>query len=280
MNPFETTDDTIEVKKEPAAPLTEQVHSLLNSSEILSLPENQQGAVILDRYIGSLVRHGGVESSNEAVGVKQPHEILEQISLIGIPGAEGYHTVRELTRQNGLRGGVELLAQDPRTADLLAGISQQLAVGYDEQGGAYYAFTTPAQIDGYLHAGGEKNNDRNAAPYTDPTSWMKALSYDIDNVSRGTSEWRSNASIAQDVQSSGRITPEAHKRAQDLYSARMKARSADVDLTLMQRSAEYIRDKGVHTRAELAWRALQLVSGQKYEEEHDRWFNQHLRSKR
>lgn len=274
---------SFEVKKETTPPLNEVVKDLLENSEIQGLPEEEQGKVIVDRFIGSLVRHGGIESSNAQVGEMAPHEILAKIDQIGMASEDELHTVRELTRTDGLRGGVSLLAEDPRTAVLFGRMSQQLAIGRNSRGEAFYALTSPAQIDGYIDAGGENNIDTRAQQYTDPTEWIGVLASDIDNVASGFSEWKSDNELARDVQSSGAITPEAHKRAQDLYAARRKALSAGIDMNLMKDSAEYIRDRDETTKRELGARAVMLVTGQKmrrYRDAHDDWFNRHLNSYR
>lgn len=270
---------SFEIKKDTTPPLNEVVGNLLSNAEIQALPEGEQGKVIVDRFIGSLVRHGGIESSNSEVGVMAPHDILAKIDTIGLPGSNGIHTERELTRTDGLRDSVKLLNSDPRTAALFGSMSQQLAIGRYEGGEVYYALTTPAQIDGYIESGGEKNKDRNAQPYTDPTEWIGVVASDINRVIEG-GEWRNDRDIAADLRDQGGVTPDWYKGSKDLYDARMKARYA-VDIKLLKDSAEYIRDRDEATKRELGSRALSLVTDgamRKYNSSREQWFKRHLNS--
>lgn len=251
-----------EVKKDTTPPIEDVVGDLLTNAEIKELPEEEQGKVIVDRFVGALVRHGGVESSNADVGVLEPHEILAKIDKIGTKDEDGLHTVRELTRNDGLRGGIEKLAEDPRTAALFGSMSQQLAIGHDGRGGVYYALTTPAQIDGYIEAGGDKNKDSRARPYTDPTEWVGVISSDIDRVMRG-GEWRSDKDIARDTSNRDLVTPDWYERSNSLREARGVAKysGTGIDLDLLRESAEYIRDRDEATKRELGSRAVSLVTG-------------------
>lgn len=271
---------SFEIKKDTTPPLNEVVGNLLSNAEIQALPEGEQGKVIVDRFIGSLVRHGGIESSNSEVGVMAPHDILAKIDTIGLPGSNGIHTERELTRTDGLRDSVKLLNSDPRTAALFGSMSQQLAIGRYEGGEVYYALTTPAQIDGYIESGGEKNKDRNAQPYTDPTEWIGVIASDVGGVIAGA-EWRDDRDIADGVRNQSSVTPDWYKGSKDLYDARMKAKFAGIDIKLLKDSAEYIKSRDEVTKRELGARALSLATGgaaQRYDSSRKQWFENHLRS--
>lgn len=273
---------SFEVKKETTPPLNEVVKDLLENSEIQSLPEDEQGRVIVDRFIGSLVRHGGIESSNAEVGVMAPQDILAKIDQIGTHGKDELHTVRELTRTDGLRGGVTLLAEDPRTASLFGRMSQQLVTRRNEDGETYYTLTSPAQIDGYIEAGGDKNKDPRAQPYTDPTEWIGVVASDVDNVINGA-QWRGDREVAADVGRQDSVTPDWYKQSRDLYEARRKAHYAGVDLKLLKDSAEYIRDKDESVKRELGARALSLATGRamrRYRDNHQAWFDNRMNSYR
>ncbi|UTX51171.1 hypothetical protein KI440_03110 [Candidatus Saccharibacteria bacterium TM7i] len=277
------TTHSFEVKKDTTPPLNEVVTTLLADEEIQKLPEAEQGRVIVDRFIGSLVRHGGVESSNAEVGVMNADEILSHMDKIGTNDENGLHTIREITRTDGLRESVKQLAGDARTAQLFGHMTEQLGVTRGSDGTPYYTLTTRAQMDGYIEAGGKRNDNKNVGPYQDPQEWVGVFMSDIDDIASGYRESRSTSEIARDVQSADSITPEAHKRAQELYAARSTANVLGIDTEMMRRSAEFIRDRDELTKRELGARAVSLAMRrpiQRYRDSHNAWFDRRMQGYR
>lgn len=269
-----------EAKNEHTPPMNEIVNGLLTDTEIAKLPPEAQGKVIVDRFIGALVRHGDITSKNSEIGAMTPDHILSLMDKVGTRDSDGYLTsTMDFTRTDGLRAGVDALSQDERTGRLFGNLSHLLITERDDKGQAQYTLTSEAQLDGYIEAGGDKNKSRSASPYEDPTKWIGPVMADVHNVISGRSEWRVTQGLLNDIKDRYAVTPEYFKRAGELYEARNQAFFAGVDLNVLRRSAEYMRHRDDSTKREVGERGLFLVTGGKltaYKDSHDAWFNRHI----
>ena len=269
-----------EIKNENTPPLNEVVAKLLQDPEVGKLPPEAQGKVIADRFIGALVRHGDIASKNTEIGAMTPAHILSLVDKIGTQDKDGYiTTTMALTRTDGLRAGVDLLTQDERVGSIFGKFSSLLGVETTAEGKDIYTLTSEAQLDGYVDAGGPKNNKYNAGQYEDPTEWIGPFMADTHDVINGHGEWRSDATLASDIRDKGAVTPDYFKTARELYEARMQAHHAGIDLGVVRRSAEYMRARDDYTKHEAGERVLFLATGGKlnrYKTNQDAWFQRHI----
>ena len=256
--------------------------NLLNNSEIANLPEDEQGKVIMDRFIGTLVRRGGIMSKNAHIGEMSPADVLRAMDAIGTLDEHGMvRTVRNVTRTGGLRDGVILLAKNPRTGALFGNLASQLKQEFTQQGKEIYTLTTEAQVDAYIEAGGSQNDNKNAGRYENPRAWIGPVMADFKAVASGQQAWLHTQTLATDLKDRHTITPEAYKREKELYNARTDAHFAGVDIELLRRSAEYMRQRDESVKQDLGGRGLFLATGglsETYTKSHEKWFERHIES--
>lgn len=273
MSEFQPTDPSDKQgNKFPS--VGEYVGTLLSDETIKNLPENEQGKVIIDRFIGSLVRHGEVQG---AVDSYTPDFTLKLISDYMNGKAPN---LRAVTSTEGLRAAAISLSSDERTGGLLGHVSELLKTEVNPNTGKEeYTLLTEAQLDGYIDSGGGKNNKYNAGQYEDPTEWIGPFMADVHDVANGHGVWRADSTLANDIRDQGAVTPEYYKRAKELYEARMQAYYAGVDLGVVRRSVEYMHARDEDTKKEAGERALFLATGGKldrYKQNHKAWFQRHI----
>lgn len=206
---------------------------LIGDESLRKLPGEQRAIVIADRFIGSIVRHGDVQGSKNAYS---PADVLDGMDYISEAGVDG---LREVTNTDGLRNAVRDLANDGDVANLFGTLSNRLA--RDESG--EYTLTSIAQIEGYLLAGGDKNQIRNGVGGVDMQgdSWVAVIAEHTQRMVQNPHlNWTTNSQAYELIGSSG---PLLKNTGRDWLMANSSARKAGVDTDLLRRSAEKVQSR-------------------------------------
>jgi hypothetical protein len=225
------------------------VKSLLADQHIGELPITEQGRVIVDRFIGGLVRQGEVTSSRDQTF--SPAEILGLMD-----GLNGEESLKDFSRSGGLREAVRLLSEDPRSATVIGLLSTRLESEFGKDGTTeQFTLTSLAQIEGYLQAGGAKN--RLASPRggieMDGDSWIPVLVDGIARMSKDESRtWMTRTDAYGFIESSA---PLLKNTGRDWLKATSTADTVGVDMELVRRSAEKVQGRMTSSRhlAEMAF---------------------------
>lgn len=236
----------------------EYVSGLLSSAEIQKLPEDEQGKVIVDRFIGAVVRHGEVTGN---VNTYAPDLTLGLIADF----ANGRHpNLRGVTSQDGLREAAILLNSDGRTGGLLGRLEEQFVRSEDPKTGKIeITLTSPAQIEGYIQGGGEKNHlsayDAVPGVNMQGDEWAPILLEQVQRMSQDQYlSWNTLAN-ARDMTTSS--SPYIRNSGRDWQSAVATAEKVGVDVQLLRRSAEKIQRRNFLDKEDLGARAAFLATG-------------------
>jgi hypothetical protein len=211
--------------------LYDSVQRLLQSEEIKALPSEQQGPAIVDSFIGELVAQDGVVGSDGQR--KSATEILGKIDKSTAAAykdsASWNVSLSELSRTDGLRLAVHTLAGDERTSGLFGQLGNRLR---DVDG--KLAMTSYAQVSGYLN---RLTHDKPTAP-----AWKNTLLGMVDDHITGpaerTEDWKVNTSDLLTADAEG-----IRKGQLELNAAMQEAQQSGVDIALLQRSSEVIRQR-------------------------------------
>lgn len=243
----------LEYEKTPEHPSYDQVvEKLLNSADIDGLPVEEQGHVIVDRFIGTLVRQGGVEGSQTSYSPADILHLMDEVS--SDPDA-----LQTITRTDGLRSAVKLLASDERTGTLFGHFGQQLESSIDHNGNEVPTLTSVAQIEGYLIAGGKENRVTNptGGVHMEGDSWMPVIMSEVERVQKN--EYLKTLPARHelyDLMSSE--APLIKLSARDLNMAYSSAEKVGVDMDLLRRSTEMVKHRAKVGR-EIASSAIVLA---------------------
>lgn len=209
------------------------VQDTLSSAELASLPADQQGRVVVDRFIGATVRQGDIVSSN---GTKlSPSHVLKMIDSASNNAAGHEDWQRGVTRANGLRDAVATLASDRRTSQLLGQLSGRLrhVLGRDEQV-SKPAMSSMAMLEGYLFATTKR-----------PTpAYVGVL---IDRAMQMTEDSRVEW-LGEQTDLDRSENQNIRKIGQEWNEATFQASQDGVDLGLLERSANLIRSEAATER--------------------------------
>ena len=229
-------------------------NELLMDKTLQELPGDQRGVVIVDRFIGSIVRHGEVKGSSASYSAADVLEGMDYISQAGLNG------LREITNTDGLRNAVRDLSNDGDVARMFGQMSQRLS--QDAEG--EYTLTSPAQIEGYLLAGGQKNVIRDAVGGVDMQgdSWIPVLVEHTQRMAESPDiNWKTKSDAYGLIGSSG---PLLKNTGRDWLMANSSAQKAGVDVDLLQRSAERVQRRA-KTENSMGHSALFLATGGRIE---------------
>lgn len=229
-----------------------EAKKLLSDESIAQLPVEQQGQVILDRFIGTLLRHGAVAGSQKEY---TPAEILSKMDEMSRRSDDA---LREITNTDGLRRAVFDLASDARLGGHFGHISERLAT--DAEGRP--ALTSMTQIEGYLLAGGTTNQIRDGVGgvHMHGDSWVPVI---LEHTQRMAQDayvpWMTLGKARELMTSSA---PLIQNTGRDWEMATHSAEKVGVDMDLLRRSAEKIQS---HVRAsrDMAATALSVLSEDK-----------------
>ena len=225
-------------------------HELIQDKALRELPGEQRGAVIADRFIGSVVRHGDVQGSKVSYS---PVDVLIGMDDMEQAGLDG---LRKITKTDGLRFAVRELSLDGDVIDLFGQMSQRL--GQDEEG--KYTLTSPAQIEGYLLAGGDKNQIRNGVGGVDMPGddWIPVIVEHAQRMAQDPNmRWTTTNEARELISSSG---PLLKNSGRDWLMANSSARKAGVDVDLLRRSAETVQRRAKDSQ-DMGHAALFLATG-------------------
>ena len=232
-------------EKEPNSKNFETIaRELIQDETLLELSGDQRGSVIVDRFIGSIVRHGDVQGSKVSYS---PADVLTGMDYMSHTSVNG---LREVTNTDGLRNAVRELSNDGDVYQLFGKISPRLS--QDEEG--KYTLTSPAQIEGYLLAGGDKNQIRNGVGGVDMPgdSWIPVIVEHTQRMAQNPNmHWTTNSEAYGRINSSG---PLLKNTGRDWLMANSSAQKAGVDVDLLRRSAETVqrRAKDSHDMGQAA----------------------------
>lgn len=254
--------DDMERKTTEAPRLDEYVKSLLTDRHIAELPIQDQGRVIVDQFIGGLLRQGELTSSqNQSFNAADILYLMDNLN--------GDEDLKKFTSSAGLRKAVEELSTDPRSATVFGSLGSRLEstlVSTQEGEKELFTLTSLAQIEGYLKAGGAKNRKLNptGGVHMEGDSWIPVL---VDGISRmsqdETRTWMTRSDAYGFIESSA---PLIKNTGRDWVKATTTAESVGVDMALVQRSAEKVQARmssGRHL-AEMAFSKLMIGRVENY----------------
>jgi hypothetical protein len=223
----ETTDmvsATPELDPRMNGVLVEDLWRVMHDQEVGLLPEEQQGSVLTDYFIGELVGVG--EAAIDRVPASPGH-ILDELNR-GVELDTWDQTMGALTRENGLRWAAFILGGDTRTGGKIKDMPMRF-VRYGD--GSAMALASYEQVAGYL--------DGVTAGEAQPPSWKSVL---MDMVQQHQAEspghidsWRGYSSDLLTSQ-----VPLVHDNQLKVARALKEASESGVDLQLLLNSAEKI----------------------------------------
>ncbi|MES2630927.1 MAG: hypothetical protein V4611_03140 [Patescibacteria group bacterium] len=229
---------------------------LLNDASIGKLPIEDQGRVIADRFVGALVRRGPIETASDTFNAA---DILHLMDNVGkLDGA-----TKTITRTDGLRAGVLALSADERVGQLFGRLSSTLETSGASDGEEQFTLTSAAQIEGYLLAGGDKNNitDGVGGVHMSGSQWIGVVTEHTERMSKNPHlSWLTSTKARELVTSSA---PLIYHSGRDWQMASASAERAGIDMNLLKRSAEKLQEQTVKTDHDLGNTALFLATGGK-----------------
>lgn len=205
--------------------LAATVGNLLRSEELANMPEADQGAYIIDRFIGQLAANGGVESSS---GIKNDAPtLLKKIDAIAMTskgdGPMSWdNQLKQLSRGDGFRHAVHLLGTDARTGNQLGSLSRRIVV----LDGKLAAFGSLDQVNGYL-------DNKNSPSANNATDWRQTIATEITGQVTGTDKAPPRRKLRDNLSSD---VPSVRADQQKWESAVSTAREAGVDMDLLYNS--------------------------------------------
>lgn len=216
--------------KEPTSDMLEATRAILDSEAIAQLDLSRQAEVIVDGFIGMLMRNGPIQGSN---AIHTPSSVLETIDYIHNPeNVNGIADPLEyFTSTNNLREAVRLLTSDERFG-LLPGAVANRIYG-DEQSGTI-TLTTPGQVVSYLSHG--DNGITNPTPGVEMhgDTWVRIIA---ERATAEGSEWIDNPYEGM-IKSQNKTLRD---KGNEWRMAVASAKKAGVDMDLLGRSARYIK---------------------------------------
>jgi hypothetical protein len=215
--------------------LAATVGDLLRSEEIARLPEGEQGAVIVDRFIGHLAAIKSVEGSNG--DSKDTVLLLGEIDAIGRKSGDDWiKGLSTLTKNEGLRHAVFLLGSDSRSGQHVSSMSEHVSVKNGN-----LTLGSIDQVRGYL-------DNHHVNGIADGTNWRAVISSEAHMHAMGErqgplrSDPRSRDLLKSDV-------PMVRTEQQEWERAANTAHAAGVDMELIDRSTLEMQrrhDEGVY----------------------------------
>jgi len=230
---------------EKPRPYAELVEHLLRPGTLKDVSPEQEGEVIVDRFIGQLARSKGVVDAEGRLGAGDALLMMDRITNLsrqkgGIPFEKG---LTFFTRNEGLREAVSLLADDRRTGQFFGDMLKR--IGITDKGEP--TLHTLSQIEGYLYADVKTPEGAQTT-----ANWQDTVMSRISDYVTGRS-----AEPAWKLKELAGADAEGIKNRQMAWEqAAASARSVGVDMELIQRSAEETR--ALHERqADVGTVALQ-----------------------
>ena len=215
--------------------IARKIDELLRCEMDESLSDHDQGVMIMDQFIGMVVRQGAITDSR---GDQQTPEVtFKMINQYG-KGQSDSRQINYFTSAKGLRYAVNALADDPRTGELFYDFEAQL-VHKDQDG--QLILGSMNQIEGYLQANPQADSAINKQHPSYINNWQTILNEAIAKVVEKGRIWQYDpyeGRIESDVDS---IRQEGIKWSKTIFTAR----SAGIDTTLLGKSAERVRQRNI-----------------------------------
>ncbi len=226
--------------------------SLLTNPEIMDNPDVQdKGRAVVDRFVGALLRQGNVTNSagqdltpadilnDFQTALDLPENRLAQMQLEADPNAR--LNLTHLTSKQGLRGGFDTLLRDPRTR----AAAQRMTLGLESEklpdGQLTLTMTTQDQLKGYLEAQSGRKD------WTDVL--MSKAQTTISGEDKPGHRWHE----MDNIYLSGE--PDDEQNARIWHRSVLAAKTAGVDMKLLERSVDRMEHYAMRARAEAAGRA-------------------------
>jgi hypothetical protein len=250
---FETSQPTPEQETPKTKSFDVVAQELLHDESLRRLQPHERGAIIADRFIGSVVRHGEVQGSKQNYS---PEDVLRRMDLIGTTfGNEQAENLMRITGTDGLRTAVLELASDADVAMTFGHLEKGIIK--DEEGNL--TLTSPAQIEGYLLSGGDKNDVKgNFGEDVLAEQWVPVIMEHVQHLAQNPDlAWRSATEARELIATGGELNKNTGR---DWLDATYAAEKAGVDITLLKRSAEKVQQRP-RNNMQFGKRALFLATG-------------------
>jgi hypothetical protein len=226
-----TTNESAQKAPKPT-PHNDLVELLLKDEILKGIPQETQGGVVVDRFIGQLARKKGVVGSNGER--KTVSVILSDIDWATKQQAMGKglsfnKALTVLSNTDGLRGAVDKLASDSRTGQYFGEMARR--VGVDKEG--QLTLKSVAQLEGYLFTDADDTSPQAA------TNWQSVILDRVNQYTSGKSDVSRWSAQAQELTSSD--VDAVRQPQMEWNRAATDARRLGVDMELVARSAEAIR---------------------------------------
>ncbi|MDB5175310.1 MAG: hypothetical protein JWM81_168 [Candidatus Saccharibacteria bacterium] len=217
-------------------PIVAKLQALLEAPAIEGMHPEEQGAMIADRFIGAVVASDEmVNGAGEAVPPMQILGLIDSAAKAAFAnpaqGNEIWTTgVKAVTRTNGMRQAAQLLSQDSRTGSVLDSLSRR--VKQEEDG--KLTLTSLPQLQGYLETKYAKSS-------RSESGWVEGILAEIEDHATTTianpyGRWQTRDNLGSDV----KLVRENQQHWENNAS---NARASGVDMDLVRRSAEYMREQ-------------------------------------
>ena len=227
-----------------SGPLAETTLLLGSDPRVLELPANQQGAFIVDRFIGGVVaeQQRGTfdgktrERNGQAIPLTNAREVLTAVDNAGnISDArpQWQDNLPYITRAGGLRAATDALLSDDRIGPMVGTMRDRLPI--DSEGRP--VLDNIHQLEGYLY--GISGNQA--------ATWQATILGRVSDYaqrSAATPQVRQSANWHLDVRGDLLSSNSAIIRAsqQEWDAAAAQAQQAGVDMDMIVRTAEHMAD--------------------------------------
>jgi hypothetical protein len=240
------TDPTHERNKKEWS-LADRVDELLADKTIQHLPEVEQGVIIMDQFIGALIRKGDLQGSQRSYSPVDALRTMHQAAKDMAKQTPSPELI--VTSVGGLREAMLKLFDDPRTGEI-ASVSPESLLIKDEDGSPLLGSIN--QIEGYLQADDDANRSV-GGPSQGAETWLPLVRQEVDSVIYNGSTWNYNPSKGSIESDNDTL----RKAGIEWHQASGKAKEAGVNLKLIGRSAERLATRRTQG-SQLATTALYL----------------------
>lgn len=237
--------------------LNDKVAVLLESQEIKDLPAEEQGKVVLDQFVGMLMRKGDIlTSGNESMSPEFTLRTMAELANDKLPNG-----LTEFTRNQGMRDAVAALVTDERTHAHIKDIEDFIHIG----SGGEQVLGSIDQVEGYIAA---STNDVDTRNHSYIGGWERKMREYIHNVVHENHKWSNN--LYHGMIESDNDT--LRKKGIEIQKVHLTAEKAGMNWQLLGKSAEFMKrrkDSGHDIGAQAVSALVQAASEEKFR----RWIN-------
>jgi hypothetical protein len=208
----------------PDGPLSAAVLDTMQDSSIAALDPHMQGAVIADRFIGTLVAEGSISGRTHANESYSPGDVLWLMDQSSTdPRARG-----AMTTNAGMRKAIFTMEGDDRTGPLFGHMAERI-----KEKDGIISLTTLDQLSGYLAVFKAPNE------IDDASAWRNALLEETSDFAHDPyrpGRWNTDEILGAD-------NDQLRAGQQEYEAAERIAEASGVDMELIKRSAHEMREK-------------------------------------